>query len=414
MAHSDYLMRTLQQLAHMLAALFGGARGRDLAETMARLDVISGTFTGLSLPVLRGMSYDDLRGLFSVTGTFAVERGYAAARVLHADAMIAAERGAGVPTAQALTAFRLLADATVELGGFVDEPHEQAFSELLDFLLGERGHAEVAAVAFRALRDAGRSERAERVLDRWADLDPAARTTIESLRNGLLGTVQDGAAAATPDGRVGLFDGWAARYDRSVGAAEGFPFEGYERVLDEVVHQADAGPGMTVLDLGVGTGNLAVRFAAEGRGLWGLDASGEMLARAREKLPDAVLVRADLLGEWPAELERRFDRIVSSYLFHEFEDATKVGLLRRLADRSLAPGGRIVVGDVAFPTASERASARARWADAWDDDEHYWAADDALAACRGAGLHVAYRQVSWCAGVFVVEPVTPDPSRPRR
>jgi hypothetical protein len=80
MAHSDYLMRTLQQLAHTLAALFGGARGRDLAETMSRLDVISGTFTGLSLPVLRGMSYDDLYGLFSVTGAFAVERTSAPAR----------------------------------------------------------------------------------------------------------------------------------------------------------------------------------------------------------------------------------------------------------------------------------------------------------------------------------------------
>jgi len=369
MAHSDYLMRTLQQLAHMLAALFGGARGRELAETMARLDVISGTFTGLSLPVLRGMSYDDLRGLFSVTGTFAVERGYAAARVLHADAMIAAERGAGVPTAQALTAFRLLADATVELGGFVDEQHEEAFTGLRDLLQAELGDAEVAPVAFDALRVAG---------------------------------------------RVGLFDGWAAHYDRSVCAAEGFPFEGYDGVLDEVVRQADARPGMTVLDLGVGTGNLAVRFAASGRELWGLDASAEMLARAREKLPDAVLVRADLLGEWPAELERRFDRIVSSYLFHEFGDATKVGLLRRLADRSLAPGGRIVVGDVAFPTARERAAARARWTEAWDDEEHYWAADEALAACRSAGMHVDHLQVSRCAGVFVVEPVTPDPTREPR
>jgi hypothetical protein len=64
--------------------------------------------------------------------------------------------------------------------------------------------------------------------------------------------------------RVSLFDGWAQHYDRSVQADGDFPFDGYERVLDEVARAARAQPGMAILDLGIGTGNLAARFVSLG------------------------------------------------------------------------------------------------------------------------------------------------------
>ena len=45
------------------------------------------------------------------------------------------------------------------------------------------------------------------------------------------------------------------------------------------------------------------------------------------------------------------------------------------------------------------------WADLWDEEEYYWAADEAADACESAGLQVTYKQVSSCGGVFVMEPV---------
>nr|NJM04528.1 hypothetical protein [Desulfobacula sp.] len=64
--------------------------------------------------------------------------------------------------------------------------------------------------------------------------------------------------------RVELFDGWAKKYDAAVSPAQiRFPFEGYEEVLDEAVLLSQAVPGMQVLDLGIGTGNLAARFLNE-------------------------------------------------------------------------------------------------------------------------------------------------------
>jgi putative AdoMet-dependent methyltransferase len=202
--------------------------------------------------------------------------------------------------------------------------------------------------------------------------------------------------------RERLFDDWADSYDAQTAAPQHpFPYGGYDDVLAEIVKQAAAAPGQSVLDLGTGTAKLAAKFAELGCAVWGLDFSAAMLAQARVRLPTAVFLRADLAGEWPPPLERRFDRIVSSYVLHEFDLPTKLALLRRAADH-LAPGGRLVIGDIAFATAQEREAAHARWHERWDDDEWYWAADEALPACHAVGLPATYTQVAACGGVFTV------------
>jgi len=80
---------------------------------------------------------------------------------------------------------------------------------------------------------------------------------------------------------------------------------------------------------------------------------------------------------------------------------TKSGFCRAAPD-FLAPGGFLVVADITFPTTAVRAAAAERWATWWDEDEFYWAADEANAACAEVGLPATYQQVSICAGVFTV------------
>jgi putative AdoMet-dependent methyltransferase len=206
-----------------------------------------------------------------------------------------------------------------------------------------------------------------------------------------------------PPDRTHLFDTWAQHYDATVtGTGGDFPFDGYERILDAVVTLAEVVPGMRVLDLGIGTGNLAQRFVAQGCAMWGVDFSAEMLAKARAKLPQVQLVQANLLAEWPAALLCPFDLIVSAYVLHEFTLENKIGLLRR-AIRCLSPGGMILVADIAFPSVVIREAAMQHiYGDLWDEDEWYWAADESVAACKSAGLHATYRQMSSCGGIFVV------------
>ncbi len=144
------------------------------------------------------------------------------------------------------------------------------------------------------------------------------------------------------------FDDWADTYDASV-TIDGFPFYGYQEVLEKTVALADARPGMTLLDLGTGTGNLALHFGRLGCELWCTDFSEPMLAKARQKLPLAQFCLQDLRNAWPAELLLRFDRIVSAYVFHHFELEEKIRIVRDLLQEHLISGGRLVIADIAFP-----------------------------------------------------------------
>ncbi len=199
-----------------------------------------------------------------------------------------------------------------------------------------------------------------------------------------------------------LFDNWADRYNPA--KDERFPFIGYNNVLDTIVQKANPGPGNTILDIGIGTGNLAQRFLSHNCGLWGIDFSTEMLARAANLLPNATLVQANILAEpWPSQLDRKFDVIVSAYTFHEFQDTSKVQLLKRLIHNHLNPNGKIVIGDIAFPTEQAEIEARETWKDRWDDDEFYWIADRTIAMCKTEEIPIQYTQVSECSGVFIVE-----------
>ncbi|MEA3408952.1 MAG: class I SAM-dependent methyltransferase [Candidatus Eisenbacteria bacterium] len=216
--------------------------------------------------------------------------------------------------------------------------------------------------------------------------------------------------------REQLFDEWAASYDESVDGYSGFPFEGYERVLDLITARARVETGMEVLDLGIGTGNLSGRLLERRCAIWGLDFSLKMLAAVHRKYPQIELLKADIKGDWPIDVDRHFDRVVSAYVLHEFDLESKIRLLRKLVCDHLVEGGRVVVGDISFPTRTARDEAekrfsgtwdekRQRWEGSlWDEDEHYWAADETIEALAAVDLVASYAQVSFCGGVYVIEP----------
>jgi putative AdoMet-dependent methyltransferase len=198
------------------------------------------------------------------------------------------------------------------------------------------------------------------------------------------------------------FDPWAETYDQDVSAGSAFPFAGYDRVLRTVFERAGARPGMPVLDLGTGTGNLALLFERSGCDVWCTDFSAAMLEKARAKLPGAHFVVHDLRSEWPAELDQRFEAIVSGYVFHHFELRQKVRLCQELVAEGLAPSGRLVIGDISFPDLAAMEALARSAGDLWEE-EPYWMADESLEGLRSAGLAASYEQVSACAGVYTIQ-----------
>jgi putative AdoMet-dependent methyltransferase len=195
------------------------------------------------------------------------------------------------------------------------------------------------------------------------------------------------------------FDAWAASYDRSIHSNSGFPFEGYTDVLQGIVDIAEVKPGASVLDLGIGTGNLALLFARLGSEVWGLDFSAKMLELAQIKLPGAKLGQVDIRTGWPHAFQRRFDCIVSAYTFHHFPQDEKVRLVQRLLKDHLTPDGRLVIGDIAFWNAAEENMMRFTLGSEWEQ-EYYWFADETILAFEKAGVQALFSKISVCAGVF--------------
>lgn len=195
------------------------------------------------------------------------------------------------------------------------------------------------------------------------------------------------------------FDPWAGTYDEDIQSQGVFPFDGYVRVLETIVTLAEPRAGMSVLDIGTGTGNLAIPFAERGCDLWCTDFSEAMLEKAREKLPQAHFVLADLRADWPIQLDRRFDRILSAYVFHHLELDAKVRVCRELVTQRLAPNGKLIIGDLSFPDAGTMNEFAKSVGDLWEEEFH-WLADESIRALTRAGLNVEYRQISACAGVY--------------
>lgn len=197
------------------------------------------------------------------------------------------------------------------------------------------------------------------------------------------------------------FDPWAETYDQDVVALDKFPFAGYERVLNTVVRLAGVRSGMKILDIGTGTGNLAQRFAKLGCELWCTDFSTAMLVKAREKLPGARFILHDFREDWQIVFEgKRFNRIVSAYVFHHVVLNNKVDICLDLVRKRLDLDGKLIVADLSFQTRHAKEKYKQQIED-WDE-EPYWIADESISALEETGLQVRYLQVSACAGVYTM------------
>ncbi len=103
-------------------------------------------------------------------------------------------------------------------------------------------------------------------------------------------------------------------------------------------------PGMSVLDLACGHGDLANRLAARGCDVTGLDSSAVFLDRARADAAAAGVsvdyVEGDMRAlPWTA----RFDRVVNwSTAFGYFDDTANRAVLDEIG-RALRPGGRLAM-----------------------------------------------------------------------
>lgn len=112
-------------------------------------------------------------------------------------------------------------------------------------------------------------------------------------------------------------------------------------------------PGWRVLDLGTGTGALALRAAARGAEVTALDINPAMLEIARRKAKEAGLEgriawREMGVAELDAFLDGEFDAVSAGLCFSELTPAERRYALRQ-ARRLLRPGGLFLLVDEVPP-----------------------------------------------------------------
>ena len=202
------------------------------------------------------------------------------------------------------------------------------------------------------------------------------------------------------------FDLWADGYDKSVqisDESDEYPFAGYKDVLNTVYKVAREKIG-TVLDIGFGTGVLTKKLYDDGYKVTGIDFSERMIDIAREKMPEADLIKYDFTDGLPKILEGiSFDWIISTYAIHHLTDEQKKLFIYELM-KHLNPGGAIVFGDIAFQTKEDLKQAKKRDQEQWDDEEVYLVTDEIKKMIPE--WEVNYKKISYCSGVMTIKKST--------
>lgn len=122
-------------------------------------------------------------------------------------------------------------------------------------------------------------------------------------------------------------------------------FTARRRILRRLVARvAEPGAGISLVDLGCGTGGNAAAFAGDYRVI-GLDPSPDAIALARERFPQVDFIRTDDPSAGASHLERGGVIVITDVLEHVVDDRD---LLGRAVD-ALPPGGHVIITVPADP-----------------------------------------------------------------
>jgi ubiquinone/menaquinone biosynthesis C-methylase UbiE len=195
-------------------------------------------------------------------------------------------------------------------------------------------------------------------------------------------------------------------YDFQVWLAMG----GQERRLrDAILDRARLIPGETMLDIGCGTGTLAIaarrRLGPAGK-VFGVDASPEMVAAARAKARKAgqpIEIETAAAQSLPFP-DGGFDLVASTLMLHHLPKPDRAACAAEML-RVLRPGGRALVVD--FATSSEVGGGLFQRLHRYGRVRP----EQIAALLLGAGFDVADRGVLGMRDLHYVLAVKPDESR---
>lgn len=199
------------------------------------------------------------------------------------------------------------------------------------------------------------------------------------------------------------YDLWADGYGEAVHLLKDqdeYPVAGYADLLGEVYRLVRESGAKTVLDVGFGTGILTKKLYEDGCTIYGVDASEQLVEAGREDMPNAKLYVGDYSMGLPLRLTNdTYDMIISTYAFHHMDHYEKRELIEDML-RQLNPGGKVIIGDLAFETEEELKAFRKEIKEKGLDDDMYLVYEEAERDFH----HIKWEKISKCAGIVTIEP----------
>jgi len=145
--------------------------------------------------------------------------------------------------------------------------------------------------------------------------------------------------------------GHAKDWDRHVDHVEALArTPAFGALRGEILNRAMLQPDDRVLDIGAGTGLLALAAAPRVAHVTALEISAAMCRRLQRHRGRMGITNLDTLLAPASELpigDRSIDVVVSNYCFHNMSDDEKRRALGEIL-RVLRPGGRVVIADMMF------------------------------------------------------------------
>jgi len=200
------------------------------------------------------------------------------------------------------------------------------------------------------------------------------------------------------------FDLWANEYDKSVNLSEEnneYPFAGYKKVLNYIYNEVMNKDSAKVLDIGFGTGILTTQLYNNNHQITGIDFSRNMINIAKERMPQAKLIRWDFTKGVPDEIKNsKFDYIISTYAIHHLKDEEKTDFIKLLSS-NLTSDGKIIIGDVSFETREQLEKCKNKYKNYWDNEEYYFVEEEITKNLKEK-YNCEYIKLSHCAGVITI------------
>lgn len=177
-----------------------------------------------------------------------------------------------------------------------------------------------------------------------------------------------------------------------------YPFAGYRVVLEEMYDMIRKSDANKILDIGFGTSLVMKKLYQDGYELYGVDMSEQMVEAGRADMLNAKLVMADYSLGLPLSLiQEEYDMAISVYGMHHLDNYEQTNLIKDIL-RQLKPGGKLIIGGLAYETFREMKEFRKQNKEKWLYKGGYTLYDELDKVFE----NVTWKKISKCAGIVTI------------